>query len=46
MPKKDDLDGEQNRMGEKVVPKPVPEPGHYLPQKVEHEKDGKKDKSR
>ena len=50
MPKENDLEGQQDQGGkhggQKGMPKPEPKPGHYPPQKVEHNEDGKTDKSK
>jgi hypothetical protein len=50
MPKENDLDGQQDQGGkhggQKDMPKPEPKPGHYPPQKVKHDEDGKKPTSR
>lgn len=43
MPKEDDP---QEQGGKKDLPKPETKPGHYPPQKVKHEEDGKADKSK
>jgi hypothetical protein len=50
MPKENDLEGQQDQGGkhggQKGMPKPEPKPGHYPPQKVKHDEDGKTDKSK
>jgi len=50
MPKENDLEGQQDQGGkhggQKGMPKPEPKPGHYPPQKVKQDEDGKSDKSK
>jgi hypothetical protein len=50
MSKENDLESQHdqggNRGGQKDMPKPEPKPGHYPPQKVERDEDGKADKSK
>lgn len=50
MPKENDLEGQQDQGGKhggkKGMPKPEPKPGHFPPQKVKHDEDGKTDKSK
>jgi hypothetical protein len=51
MPKENDLEGQQEWGGKhggqkKDMLKPEPKPGHYPPQKVKHDEDGKTDKSK
>jgi len=50
MPKENDLEGQQDQGGkhggQKGMPKPEQKPGHYPPQKVTHDEDGKTDKSK
>jgi hypothetical protein len=49
MPKENDLEGQQDQGGkhggQKGMQKPEPKSGHYPPQKVKHDEDGKTDKS-
>jgi hypothetical protein len=49
MPKERNLEDQHDRgddHGQKDMPKLEPKPGHYPPQKTEHDEDGKTDKSK
>jgi hypothetical protein len=49
MPKENDLEEQQyqggKHGGQEGRPKPEPKPGHYPPQTVKHDEDGKTDKT-